>query len=448
MVDVGNMPPYLADIRFVPRHSTTVPLLPFQAVLLEEEKNGVGPEHLHQTIFFKVKARDVTPAEFRRAIIRLSERHELLRAKLHSEVSEPFFEIYRKCDVELNEIWRSAPYDIEQDSEVSEIASTPFQLGAEFPFRSVYIHVGVDNAVVGVIVHHVISDGVTLGVLTQELAGELVGVPVGIDGNRSWFQFHEAAAQRRAARDEVIGARSRLYLQKLDEVARGDDIAGLDSFLKGSEHPLLIMPFELGGGDYESLVALSVSGITLNVALLAAHIYALAKISGKRRALTKCIWSGRDDPRSAETVGCLIEDLMVFAKFDGAVSFYGLATNIRKAYLDAISIGPIWDYRARLAVKPHLNWLASDTVARMSNAGEADALGVELLQVKVVRPSTTPPDNLEPCYFITAWDAGSHISGNIMAVDVYPTGTMERVVELMGEYLAGLARDREAICLQ
>ena len=107
------------------------------------------------------------------ALVRVAERHESLRTTFATVNEEPVQLIASEPTIELEQISLiHLPVD-EREKEVQKLvdreAATPFNLWVGPLFRAKLILLQEDEAVVVLNMHHIISDGWSMGILIQEI---------------------------------------------------------------------------------------------------------------------------------------------------------------------------------------------------------------------------------------------------------------------------------------
>ena len=110
---------------------------------------------------------------FRRACSGLVERHTGLRSTFHFVEGHPRVEVHEPFDVDVSVTdWKEAVDVDRMDAALSSFAATaraPFDLGVLTLFR-IEVHVLSSNeSLVGIVMHHIISDQWSFGVLAREL---------------------------------------------------------------------------------------------------------------------------------------------------------------------------------------------------------------------------------------------------------------------------------------
>ena len=147
-------------IRRVPRRGGT-PLTPHQQALWLDQKLRADEDAYNEPVAMRLPGR-VDPVRLRRALQKLAERHEVLRARLIEPEEGPRLVFDRDASsVELH---------VRVDADLREIAYRPFDLRAGPLWRCVLQDDGRDGSVLALVVHHLILDADAQATLLRELA--------------------------------------------------------------------------------------------------------------------------------------------------------------------------------------------------------------------------------------------------------------------------------------
>ncbi|GAB3897922.1 hypothetical protein GCM10027612_55090 [Microbispora bryophytorum subsp. camponoti] len=101
------------------------------------------------------------------AFTRIVERHEVLRTRFRLRGDAPVQVVLPPGPVPLEKIALSGEADL--DRELKEFVERPFDLENEPPLRAGLAEPGTDDAVVCIVLHHIVMDGWSLDVLLREL---------------------------------------------------------------------------------------------------------------------------------------------------------------------------------------------------------------------------------------------------------------------------------------
>ena len=113
-----------------------------------------------------------------KSVAAIVERHEVLRTTFASVDGSPVQIINTNPAVALTVIdlsrWPKDNRELEVQRLVKQEARRPFNLSSDLMLRSILIHLNDDENVLLVVMHHIASDGWSIGLFFQEL-GELYG---------------------------------------------------------------------------------------------------------------------------------------------------------------------------------------------------------------------------------------------------------------------------------
>jgi amino acid adenylation domain-containing protein len=287
---------------------------------------GAARLHLHG---------DVSAQALRAAFQALVDRHPVLRTTFHEEGGEPFQRVQDGAEVFFEEI---------AGGSLEEAAWRPFDLATGPLLRVTLFDRGVAGKVLLVVVHHIVADFWSFGVMAREM-GEALARP-GADGPGSvplplrGMEFARWQAERLAGPEgERLWAawRSRLAgVQPLDLPT--DRLRTAETSERGGWRGR-----EIGG--LEDLKALARSrGATLYAVLLAGFAALLSRFSGQSDFAVGSPVAGRPAglPGAAEAVGYFVSPVALRADVSGEPSgepsFADLVDRTRRRVLEALDL--------------------------------------------------------------------------------------------------------------
>src|SRR5690606_6416813 len=158
------------------RHAVSYPQ---QGLWFLEQFEGPGPTYNLADV---VRIEGVLDVDvLRRAIAALFVRHDALRSRFGDDDGRPFVEVETDIPVErvLTEHDLRATPEGERGSAIDAIlrdaASRPFDLERAPLLRVVLVRESDDNCVLALVVHHLVADGWSLGVIARDLAALYAG---------------------------------------------------------------------------------------------------------------------------------------------------------------------------------------------------------------------------------------------------------------------------------
>ncbi len=265
---------------------------------------------------------DIAAQDLRAAFQTLVDRHPALRTTFHDEGGEPFQRIHPTADVFFEEI---------EDGDLAQIAWRPFDLAAGPLLRVTLIDRGPDDRVLLVVVHHIVADFWSFGVMAREIAGPVSPELAPLDFAR-WQEERLAGAEG----DRLWAAwRERLAdLPPLDlptdrpRPAEPDERAGLRSL-------------EIGSAVLDDVKALARErGATLFAVLLAAFEALLSRLTGQSDFAVGSPTAGRPSGLSGvgDAVGYFVSPVTLRADLSGEPTFSELIDRTRRKVIDALGL--------------------------------------------------------------------------------------------------------------
>ncbi|MBJ6765949.1 non-ribosomal peptide synthetase, partial [Myxococcaceae bacterium JPH2] len=155
------------------RLSSRVPASSAQERMWFQERLTPGNTALHMAVSVRITG-PLVPDALARAFQEVIARHDALRTTFVEQDGRPFQHVAPSLDLELPEIDLRALPDAEREPEaqrrIQEAVRTPFDLERGPLLRVVRFCLTNDEHLLLVTVHHIVSDGWSMGVLVRELA--------------------------------------------------------------------------------------------------------------------------------------------------------------------------------------------------------------------------------------------------------------------------------------
>jgi amino acid adenylation domain-containing protein len=280
----------------------------------------------------------------RRALARLTERHESLRTVFRFEDSEPYQLVQGAGSLPLEVLDVSSPTIEDRNTEASrlfqKLAQIPFDLENGPLARAYLTKLADDDWVLMLNKHHIIGDQWSYVILAQDLAklyAEECGISVG-----PWrpvgISYPEYAIwQRRRLTDRALASQKEYWLAQL---------AGLEP---------LSLPTDYSASGYdryhgarisrpftpelrERLESLSLAhGATLFMSLLTAFQVLLSRYSGQHDIAVGVPIANRHNLLSEHLIGTLVNTLVLRLDLSGNPTFSDALARLRKIALDGYS---------------------------------------------------------------------------------------------------------------
>lgn len=220
-----------------------------------------------------------------------------------------------------------------------KIADTPFDLAAGTPLRIAVAHVAVDEHLLLLLTHHIVSDAWSYGIIFSELAtlydAELRGAAADLPPVR--LQFGDYAVWQRAhMRGDELERRIAYWRERLASLAvlelPLDRVAGTSSSLAGGRRTR-----RLPGVLLRDLQRLARErGTTLYAVLLAALQTVLHRYTGQTDIVVGSAVAGRTPSETEGIVGYFSQALPMRARFDGDATFAEVLGRVSDAVLGAV----------------------------------------------------------------------------------------------------------------
>ncbi|HEX9937525.1 MAG TPA: amino acid adenylation domain-containing protein, partial [Longimicrobium sp.] len=220
-----------------------------------------------------------------------------------------------------------------------EVARQPFDLAAGPLFRAVLLRLGEEDHVLLLVMHHIVSDGWSMGVLDRELSALYAAYREGRESPlpEPGVQYADYAAwQREHLRGELLERRLGYWRERLAdapallELPTDHPRPAVQTF-RGA-HERIELPPEL----LERLQALGRSeGATLYMTLLGAFQVLLGKYAGSEDVVVGSPIAGRTRGEVEELIGFFVNTLVLRTDLGGDPTFRELLGRVREATLGA-----------------------------------------------------------------------------------------------------------------
>ncbi|WP_169946190.1 condensation domain-containing protein [Microbispora sp. H11081] len=375
------------------------------------------------------------------AFTRVVARHEVLRTRFRLRGDAPVQVVLPPGPVPLEKIAISGEADL--DRALREFAERPFDLENEPPLRAGLATPGEDDAVVCIVLHHIVVDGWSLDVLLRELAECYAAAREGREPELPELptQYPRFAVQERQ-RDHTEGLRfwaSRLAgAPTLDLPA--DRPRPLRWSGRGARVELLLPP-----EDVTPLERVARRRrCTSFMALAAAYEVTLGLASGQRDFCVGVPVAGRPRSELAPLIGYFGNTLVLRADLSGDPSFHELLDRVREAALAGMRHAdvPFEHILAALRVprdigRPPL----CQTMFNLHNLPNDDLLGTRFgdldREIHVVPPSHTKAE-----ISIDLWRGPEGLGGVLdYSSDLFAPATANRLVRGFAEVVRRAGAD-------
>ncbi|RKI08338.1 amino acid adenylation domain-containing protein, partial [Corallococcus praedator] len=272
-------------------------------------------------------------------------RHEALRTRIRSDEGHPVQVILPAWALHLVPVDLGAVDAAERETEAQRLAGEearrPFELSRGLLFRATLLRLTEQQHVLLLTVHHIVSDGWSMGVLVRELTAlyeafrtgqpaSLPELPVRYTDYATW--------QRGWLQGDALEARLAWWMRQLGEGTQTLELAtdrprpAVQTF-RGARLPLAV-PAALS----DALRALGRrEGVTPFMTLLAAWQVLLSRYSGQDDIRVGTPIAGRDRTELEGLVGFFVNTLVLRAKLGGGLTFRELLKQVRETTLGAFA---------------------------------------------------------------------------------------------------------------
>jgi len=270
-------------------------------------------------------------------------RHEVLRTRFtlidgepSQAVDPPQAAAFERIDL------RGVPAaqrDARANAIVGERARRPFDLNREHMFRATLLHVGEDDHILLLGMHHIIADGASLGVLFGELAASYRAFRAGANAELTSLEFQYADYalwQREALAGERLNELLAYWRARLGERTHMLDLP--------TDYPRPARPTFAGmqrSRLIEPHIARALERLarqhdaTLYMVMLAAYATLLHRYTGRSTVLVGSNVAGRMEPGTEKLIGYFNNTLAMCANFADDPSFSALLERVRESCLEA-----------------------------------------------------------------------------------------------------------------
>nr|BFE58931.1 hypothetical protein GCM10020063_034570 [Dactylosporangium thailandense] len=214
-------------------------------------------------------------------------------------------------------------------SAVAALANTPFDLTAAPPLRAAILRIAPDEHVFALVLHHILADAWSIGVLRDELAKAYAGRPGELPVLAT--QYADLARQPRPDGAEALaywtGQLAGAPVLELPTDRPRPARRGTDGTFDG---------FELGPGRAADLRTLGRAGRTTPfMTLLAAYLALLGLATGQDDISVGTPVSGRDRTDAEPLIGYFLDTVVIRGDLSGDPTFRELLGRVRATALEA-----------------------------------------------------------------------------------------------------------------
>jgi amino acid adenylation domain-containing protein len=222
---------------------------------------------------------------------------------------------------------------------VDEEAARPFDLARGPLLRASLLRLGGEEHVLLFTMHHIVSDGWSMGVLTREVSALYAAYTEGGESPLPELpvQYADFAAWQRAwLQGETLERQLAYWRERLADAPATLELPTDRSVPSHPTQRAAARPFRLSAGSTERLRALGRGeGATLYMTLLAGWQALLGRWSGQQDVLVGMPVAGRTRTEIEELIGFFVNTLVVRSDLSAAGSFRELLGQVRGRVLEA-----------------------------------------------------------------------------------------------------------------
>ncbi|MFJ9034936.1 condensation domain-containing protein, partial [Streptomyces sp. NPDC102274] len=274
----------------------------------------------------------------RSAVSALVERHEALRTTFDSVGGRGVQVVHASLDVPVRTV--VSPTRAELETVLRAEALTPFDLRTGPLMRVLLAEVSENEYVLVLSMHHIVTDGWSMGVVTRELSELYAAAVRGAEARLPLLpvQYPDFAVwQRERLAGEALDSQIAYWRGQLD---------GLEPLELPTDRPRPVVrtsngsmhTFEVPADLTARLVRVGqTGGASLFMVLTAVTQLLLSRYSGQRDVAVGTVVSGRERAELEGLVGFFVNTLVLRSKIDVDAGFADLLADVRATTLDAFA---------------------------------------------------------------------------------------------------------------
>lgn len=381
-------------------------------------------------------------AALSRALSEIVRRHEVLRTTIGSAGGRPAPVVHPPAPVALRVLRVDADA---ARAEAAAEARRPFDLAASLPFRAALLTIADDVHQLLVTMHHVVTDGWSLGVFCRELSALYAGAML----PDLPLQYADHAAWQRAFLGSASYEREIAFWAE----ALGDVLRAPRALELPADRPRPPVPSRRGdrrsfrflAAVGEALEALACKeGATMFMTLLAAFEVLLHRTTGETSLVVGTPVAGRARAGTEGLIGCFHNNLALRVEVTPELTFRELLGRVRAACLAAFAHQDVPLERLVQALAPERDLGRSPLFRVMFTlqAEPRDTVSLPGLTVGRLR-ADVPTAGMD--LFLAMHAGAGNLGGAVeYDTDLFDADTIDRLVAHLGVLLEGVARDPDA----
>jgi amino acid adenylation domain-containing protein len=282
-------------------------------------------------------------AALERALSEIVRRHESLRTTFRMLDDGPAQLVWPHAGFRMPVIDRTAVPAAEREAEVRRLAGDearrPFDLEAGPLFRATLVRLDASEHVLVLVLHHVVSDGWSMGVFFRELAALYEAFSAGrlsplAEPALQYADF--ALWQREHLTGEVLAGQVAYWTERLAGAPARLELPTDHPRPAVQSHRGAMHTFTVPAAVADGLRALARrEGATLFMVLLAAYQALLARWSGEDDVVVGSPIAGRTRPELEQLIGFFVNTLALRGDLSGDPAFRALLQRVRERTFEA-----------------------------------------------------------------------------------------------------------------
>ena len=324
-------------------------------VWLQENTQELGSAY-HMTVGYRIVGRLRLDA-LDRALRALVDRHEALRTVFRLVDGAPMQVVTTQVDIRLDLFeWRDRAGQGTRE-QVRAIVEEPFDLAAGPLLRAALARTADDKCLLVLVVHHLVADGRSLGLMGAELIRfyheAVVGEPAVLAPLS--FQYPDFTLwQRDALRPEVLAEQVAYWRTELDGMPAQLELPTDHAGPAMGDYTASSYEFDVGADTAAALRDLAKRcGATLYVVLLSAFQVLLARYSGQDRLVIGAVNGDRQRVEFEGVVGLFASAFPLPVDLSGRPTFTDLVGRTRQRVLGALGRQDVPFDRLVTELAPH-----------------------------------------------------------------------------------------------
>ncbi|HYG64673.1 MAG TPA: amino acid adenylation domain-containing protein [Thermoanaerobaculia bacterium] len=321
----------------------------------------------------------------------------------------------------------------------------PFDLAAGPLMRTLLLRLGEADHVAVFTIHHIVSDGWSMGVLVREVGqiypALLAGLPSPLpDLPLQYADF--AVWQREWLQGEVLAERTAWWREQLAGIPAVLELPADRPRPAVQSHRGSTLPFALSAGATRDLRSLGRSRrATLFMTLLGGFQTLLYRYTGQSDVVVGTPVANRDRSELEGLIGFLVNTLVLRARFEGVPTFGDLLGRLRETALEAHARQELPFEKLVEELQPQRDLSYSpifQAMLALQNA-PAEALSLPGLEAE---PLDARGNSAKFDLLLTLTESEAGLSGSMeYATDLFEAATIERLLGHLRVLLEGAAAD-------